>query len=326
MRSEEVVIRNLIREWLVLEQATEDGAAAGEEGAQELTKLSSLTGQLDSMLDDFESKLDDRKDDEEGSVNEALGMFLAGFALSIPKIGKLALYGTSYIIKAYAKMVSKLGGGDQTNTLARAEKFKEAGETFYKTTHGWILSFYAKVVELLFIAVASLGDPTGASEFVEMAKSEQMQAGFMKVAKAIDFAVNMVLAVVAGKGAWGAASLGAITAAVTETGFAAVKGSSVITAITAEFSEIAILFAEVVALSGISAALVSEAMDEVREFFDGIRDAAIDGVQTVKQAAIAAGVVAALATGPKSDGGGGGETSSDNVVQVNERGVSHVRR
>lgn len=325
MRREEIVIRSLIREWLVLEQAADDGAAAGAEGAQDLSKLNSLTGQLDSMLDDFESKLDDRGDDEEGSVNEALGMFLAGFALSIPKIGKFALYGVSYIIKAYAKMVSKLGGGDQTNVLARAEKFKEAGETFYKTTHGWILTFYAKVVELLFIAVASLGDPTGASEFVEMAKGEQMQAGFMKVAKAIDFAVNMVLAVVAAKGAWGAASLGAITAAVTETGFAAVKSSSVVAAITAEFSEIAILFAEIVALSGVSAALVSEAMNDARELFDNIRDAAIEGVQTVRQAAIAAGVVIALGAGPKTDEKGSDLSSGDDVAQVDERRVRYGR-
>ena len=325
MRRDEIVIRSLIREWLVLEQAADDGASAGAEGAQDLSKLNSLTGQLDSMLDDFESELSDREGDEGRSVNEALGMFLAGFALSIPKIGKLALYGTAYIIKAYAKMVSKLGGGDQTNALARAEKFKEAGETFYKTTHGWILSFYAKVVELLFIAVASLGDPTGSAEFVEMAKSEQMQAGFMKVAKAIDFAVNMVLAVVAGKGAWGAANLGAVAAAVTETGFAAVKSSSVVSVIAAEFAEVAILFAEVAAISGISAALISEAMDEIREFFDNIRDAAIDGVQTVRQAAIAAGVVIALGAGPKTDEKTRDLAPSDDVAQVDERRLRYGR-
>ena len=326
MRSEEVVIRNLIREWLVLEQATEDGTAAGEEGGQQVSKLSSLTDQLDSMLDDFESKLDDQTDDETKSVNEALGLFLAGFALSIPKIGKLALYGTSYIIKAYATMVSKLGGGDQANKLARAKKFEEAGDAFYKKTHGWILSFYAKVVELLFIAVSLMGDPTDAKYIVESAKSEELQAGFMKVAKAIDFTVNLVLAVVAAQGAWGALNLGSLVAAATETGFAAVKTSSVIAAISAEFAEITILFAEVLAMAGIATALASEAMNEIREVFDSIRDVVIEGVQTVKKTAVAAGVVIALATGPKSDDDGRNDSQRDDVVQVEERRFRHVRR
>ena len=326
MRREEVVIRNLIREWLVLEQATEDGTAAGEEGGQQVSKLSSLTDQLDSMLDDFESKLDDQTDDETKSVNEALGLFLAGFALSIPKIGKLALYGTSYIIKAYAAMVSKLGGGDQANKLARAKKFEEAGDAFYEKTHGWILSFYAKVVELLFIAAVSYANPPGAKAIIELAKSEELQAGFMKVAKAIDFTVNLVLAVVAAQGAWGALNLGSLVAAATETGFAAIKISSVIAAISANFSEIIILFTKVLAMAGIAAALVSEVMDKIREVFDSIRDVVIDGVQIVKKTAVAAGVVIALATGPNSDDDGRNDSSRDDVAQVEERRFRHVRR
>ena len=95
--------------------------------------------------------------------------------------------------------------------------------------------------------------------------------------------------------------------------------------IAAEFAEVAILFAEVAAISGISAALISEAMDEIREFFDNIRDAAIDGVQTVRQAAIAAGVVIALGAGPKTDEKTRDLAPSDDVAQVDERRLRYGR-
>jgi len=304
MHREEVVIRNLIREWLIIEQAGEEGAAAGASAASALSGIESLDGQLDAILDKIEDKIEEK--------SEAVVALALGFGLSIPTLGKWITKAISLVVKGYVSLASKFTDADQSNKTAWAEKVERAGEAFYEKGHHMIEGMYSKVVKILFLLLCAMGDPSNIDAYKAWADSSAGEAAILKVAKIIDLAVTCILAVYSVKGTIDAINAGWKALAATEGVLSAVKGAHIGAAVAEALSEALRAFARMFAEAGVASALVSDLVKKSKEFFSMIKDAVMAGLETTKKAATAAGLAVALASAEPSgnDSRSGGEETS----------------
>jgi hypothetical protein len=290
MNREEIVVRNLIREWLVIEQATDDGATAGAAAASALSGIDSLESQVDSALERIEDKIE--------SKNEAIAALVLGFALSVPTLAKWAAKAISLAVKGYASLAAMFSDSDQSDKLAWAKKIEAAGVSFYEKGHHIIEGFYAKAVKALFLLLSAAGDPSGIDAYKAWADSASGEAAFVRVAKFIDLAVTCVLAVYSVQGAISAIKTAHSALAATETVLSAVKGAHIATGVSEAISGAARAFAQMFAEAGVAAALISDLVKKSMEFFEAIKSAILSGVEVTKRAAQAAGLAVALASGP----------------------------
>lgn len=289
MHREEIVIRSLIREWLIIEQASEVGEKAGAEAAGVLSGLSSLESQLDAALDKIDDKVEEK--------NEALVALALGLGLSIPTLAKWATKATALAVKGYVSLASKFSDADQSNKAAWAAQVEQAGVSFYEKGHHLIEGAYTKIVKVLFLLLCAMGDPGGMDAYKAWADSSAGEEAFLKVAKILDLAVTCVLAVYSVNGTVQAVKTAHTALAATEGVLSAVKGAhigaAVSEAVTAAFRAFANAFVE----AGVAAALVSDLMKKAKEVFAAIKDTLTAGVDATKKAATAAGLAVALAAG-----------------------------
>jgi len=293
MRSNEIVVRSLIREWLIIEQATEDGSKAGASAATALSGLESLESQLDSALDKIEDKIEEK--------NEALTALVLGFGLSLPTLGKWATKAIALIVKGYVALASKFSKADQSDKLAWAKKVEAAGDSFYQKGHHMIENTYAKIVKVLFLILCAMGDPDGMDAYKAYADSSKGEDAFLKIAKVIDLAVTCILAVYSVKGAIASIQSAHAGLAATEGVLSAVKGAHIGTAVGEAIAEVSRALARTLAEAGVAAALISDLMKKASSFFEGIKDAIMQGVSVTKKAAQVAGLAVALTTGSGSE-------------------------
>lgn len=289
MNREEVVIRGLIREWLIIEQAGEDGEKAGASAAGALSGLESLESQLDAALEKIDDKIE--------SKSEAVVALALGFGLSIPTLGKWIAKAISFTVKGYISLASKFSDSDQSNKAAWAEKVEKAGESFYEKGHHLIESAYAKIVKLLFIVLCSMGDPGGIESYRAWADSSAGESAFLRVAKLIDLAVTCVLAVYSVKGTIQAIHAAHSALAATEGVLSAVKGAHIGAAVSEAISAAFRSFANTFVEAGVASALVSDLLKKSKEFFESIKSTILAGVDSTASAARAVGLAVALAAG-----------------------------
>jgi hypothetical protein len=289
MRENEIVVRSLIREWLIIEQAADEGEKAGYAAAASLNGLAGLESQLDAALDKIDDKIE--------AKSEAVVALALGLGLSIPTLVKWASKGIEMIIKGYVALASKFSSADQSNKLAWAEKIKSAGESFYEKGHHLIEGLYAKIVKAVFLILCAASDPGNISVYKAYADSSEGEAAFLKIAKIIDLAVTTVLAVYSVTGAIDAIKAAHHGLAATEGVLTAVKGAHIATAIAEAIGEASRSLARVFANVGVAAALIADMMKKASEFFEPIKEAIMKGVEVTKSAAVAAGLALALASG-----------------------------
>ena len=280
MRDNEIVIRGLVREWLIVEQASDEGKKAGETAAAALGGLSGLEGQIDSALEKIDKKIE--------STNESLTALALGFGLSLPTLVKWGAAAISYIVKGYVALANKFSSSDQSKKLAWAEKVKSAGVSFYEAGHHMIEGLFAKIVKALYLLLCATSDPDNIGIYKEYADSSEGEAEFLKIAKIIDLAVTTILAVYSVTGAVDAITAGYRGLAATEGVLSLVKGAHIGTAVGEALAEAARAFGRALANAGMAAALISDVMKKASEFFGMIKESIVAGVETAKSAAAAA--------------------------------------
>jgi len=293
MRGEEVVVRSLVREWLIIEEASEEGAKAGLAAASELSGIESLIAKLDSALEKIDDKIE--------SKNESVTAILLGLGLSLPTLVNWISKGLSAAVRGYASLASKFSDSDQSNKLAWAETIEAAGKSFYKKGHHLIEEGYSKIVEILFLLLCEMGDPGGMAGYRAYAQSSKGQEEFLKIAKTIDLAVTCILAVYSVKGAIAAIETAHAGLAATEGVLSAVKTAHIGTAVSEAVAEISRALARALAEAGLATALASELVEKASAFFKTIESTVMKGVNETKKAAQAAGLAVALAAGSVSD-------------------------
>jgi len=289
MRENEIVVRSLIREWLIIEQAADEGEKAGDAAASSLSDLASLESQVDAALDKIDDKIEAKK--------EAVVALALGLGLSIPTLAKWGAKGIALVIKGYVSLASKFSSADQSNKLAWAEKIKSAGESFYEKGHHFIESLYVKLVKAVFLVLCAASDPGNIDMYKAYADSSEGESAFLKVAKVIDLAVTTVLAVYSVTGAVDAIKAAHHGLAATEGVLTAVKGAHIATAIAEAIGEASRALARVFANAGVAAALIADMVKKSSEFFEPIKETIMKGVEVTKSAAVAAGLAVALASG-----------------------------
>lgn len=306
MHRNEAVVRSLIREWLIIEQAADDGASAGAEAAGELSGLGSLESQVDAALDKIEDKIEDK--------SEAVVALALGLGLSIPTLGKWAAKAIALIVKGYVNLASKFGKSEQSGGLAWAAKVEAAGVSFYEKGHHMIESFYTKIVKALFLLLCAMGDVGGIDAYKAYADSPAGQEAFTKVAKLIDLAVTCVLAVYSVQGAIGAIQAAHTGLAATEGFLSAAKGAHIGAAVTESIVEASRAFARAFAEAGVASALISDIMKKASSFFEAIKETIMGGIEVTKKAAQAAGLSVALAAGSA----GASDTPADSFTSAQD--------
>lgn len=305
MHRREIVIRSLIREWLLIEQAGEEGARAGKSAASALGGLESLEGQLDTVIEKIENKI--------GEKSEALVALALGLGLSIPALGKLITKAISIAVKGYVALSSNFSSADQSSKVAWAEKVARAGESFYEKGHHLIEGVYAKVVKILFLLLCAMSDQGGIDSYKSWADSSAGEEVFIRVAKLIDLSVTCCLAVYSVSGAVEAIQAGWKSLAATESVLTAVKGAHIAEAsreaINAAFRAFTRAFAE----AGVATALITDMVAKAKEFFDAASEAVNAGFDLTKRAATAAGLAISIASAVSS--GEGSKSGREDVSQ-----------
>ena len=283
----------MVREWLIIEEASEEGAKAGLAAASELSGIESLIAKLDSALEKIDDKIE--------SKNESVTAILLGLGLSLPTLVNWISKGLSAAVRGYASLASKFSDSDQSNKLAWAETIEAAGKSFYKKGHHLIEEGYSKIVEILFLLLCEMGDPGGMAGYRAYAQSSKGQEEFLKIAKTIDLAVTCILAVYSVKGAIAAIETAHAGLAATEGVLSAVKTAHIGTAVSEAVAEISRALARALAEAGLATALASELVEKASAFFKTIESTVMKGVNETKKAAQAAGLAVALAAGSVSD-------------------------
>lgn len=299
MRSNELVVRELIREWMLLEA---EGEAGGDVLVSTLGGIESLGTDIDAALDKVDDKLD--------SLSEDAVMLALGTILSIPTLIKWTTKAVSMIIKGYVALAKKVGASDIRGKEAMADFIESAGIAAYEKGHHMVEGFFVKVVKALMImsVAASGGDAAKTmSDWVEGPGSGKVKL----IAKTLDLAVTTILAVFSVKGAIHAIGEAHAALAATEGVLTAVKGAHIAEAIGIAISRAGKAIASAFAEAGIASAVTDAAIKKVGEFLISIRGIIVSGMNATLTAAVAAGIAVSVATGNlQSDNGKGGEEVS----------------
>jgi hypothetical protein len=284
MRREEIVIRELIREWLI----TEASEGVGADAAAELSGIGRLADMLDNSLDDAAEKMQDK--------NESAAVLVLGGLLSMPKLVKWFTAVVSFIVKAYSKMTEGLSSSDSKKSDELARKVSEMGVEFYHKGHHFIEHAFVSLVEAIVVVSAAANGLDSAELAYEWCKGDGKET-VKKAAMFMDFAATSILAVYSVKGAIHAIEEIHTAMIGVEGLLSAVKVAHVSEAIITAFGEAAGLISEALADAGISSALVSEMADKIKDVFEELGHIMASAAKKISKEAIAAGIIIALGAG-----------------------------
>jgi len=299
MHKNETIVRSLIREFLVVEAATE----AGSEAADALSGIESLTDMLNNSIEDAADKLEKK--------NEAVGALVLGGLLSIPTLVKWFSKVMSYVIKGYSVITKKLSLSHSKSAEDLASKVAALGQEFYHKGHHFIEGAFVKLVKALVIAAAATKGTDSAALAYEWCNGPG-QKRILAVAKAIDFAVTALLAIYSVQGTIHAMKAAHVATAGVEGTLTAVKAAHIGEAISVAFGRAIALISESFVEAGISAALASDMVKKAKEALESMKDIVKDTAKTITKTAVAAGIAVAIASssGEKNDSQPKGEKTS----------------
>jgi hypothetical protein len=300
MRRDELVIRGLVREWLIME----DTAAAGSDAASMMSGIEKLTDMLDGSIEDAGEKIENK--------SESVTALVLGGLLSVPTLIKWFSKVMSYVLKGYAVIIKRLSASGAESAEEMATKVEEIGTEFYHKGHHFIEDAFVKLVKALVIAVAATKGMDSAALAYEWCNGEG-EKRVKAAAKMIDFAVTSLLAIFSVEGTIHAIKGAHVALAGMEGTLTAVKAAHISETVTAAFTRAAALISEAFVEAGISAALASEMVKKIKSAIDQMKEIVVDNASTITKAAVAAGISVAVASGT-------GEKDRDNREEVAQQG------
>jgi len=262
MHREEIVVRNLIREWL-LEAA--DAEAAGEKAADAFdpSSLASMAAELDAQLDAAVEKIQVTAESQRRRgrrLDEVIGFaFVLGGLMSIPTLIKWAGKVISLIIKGYAKAVRAFGATSHADSAeAKAAGVEALATSLYEKGHHFIQGVFQKFVRAFMIGCASMQGIEAAEAVTQYLDTPEGEEKVRIAATLLELAVTCVLAFYSVTGAYDAFMHAHTIIAGAETVLAAVKTSHVIAAIIEAVVLAGGAITTALAESGISIALLGK--------------------------------------------------------------------
>jgi len=276
MRSNEVVVRALVREWL-LEAA--DAEAAGEKAADAFnpSSLESMADELDAQIDAAVEKIQTKAESlrQRGRrLDESIGIaFVLGGLMSIPTLIKWAGKAISLIIKGYAKAVKAFGATSHAESAeSKAAGVEALAMSLYEKGHHFIQGLFQKFVRAFLIGCASMAglEPAeGMTQYLDTAEGEKR---VKDIATILELGVTCVLAFYSATGAYEAFTHAHTLIAGAETVLTAVKGSHIIAAISEAVLLAGRAIVQTIGEAGISIALAGRVKKIVEENWSAFSD------------------------------------------------------
>lgn len=301
MHSNETVVRSLVREWLIeaaeIEKISDQIVSDLESSLSGLESLDSqLAGDLAAAEEEIHSKTESYRKDKE-QINETLTALILGGLMSIPTLIKWLSKAVSLLMRGYAKIAKKLGGSKHAESAeSLSSVVEETGKKFYEAGHHFIQGLFRKFVKAFLIGSAALADSASAeamSVWCEGEGSEKVNI----IASLLEIATTVVLAVYSVGGTIESIKYAHSLMAGAEGVLSAVKGAHIGEAIGVALARALAYISEAFVRAGISTALINDIMKKVKNFWEQVKAIFIDGLSTVTNAAMAAGLATAISMG-----------------------------
>jgi len=294
MNQNELMIRGLVREWLLVEKMDEDIVAAG---LYEMHEISKINKQLDNAIDRAGNQ----------STNEAILPLVAGTVLSIPTLAKWGAKVISMIVKSFGIIATKFDEKDNNasdNELA--QKIEKVGIELYHKGHHLIHAAWEKIITGAVIAAWVVGaneTNTSAKDAANTAKAWCKGDGKKAIkhsATCLDLAVTSILAVYSVKGAVHAIETASTGLAGAEAILTAVKGSHITEAVTSAIVMALDAVTDAINESSVAAALLNKIRKNLKSLFTSLLTDFKTAIKKSAKIATAAGISASLILSPDS--------------------------
>ena len=339
VRKQEVVVRELVREWLISEaKEVSDVAADAASDAESIesvfdTAISSVEGMVDSdtktlkkMAENrairrrrIQEKKDKKRLDEFDPVTLGLGL-----VASAPMIVRVLGFFLKGALKIYASLANKIGkSGHADDVNKKADIVDEWASHTYHWLHEKYIDFYELIVKaIIYAAIAPIGMGQEAGvvkeDYAGMVSRWLESDGGKKTlriaATALDVATSSVLGAMAGTEAVNAFKHASIALGGLEGALAAMKVAHVSEAVAVSLRVAGSAIVRGLAEAGLSAALLTQAKESLKEIWEKVSDRFDDYATAAKKVVVAAGVAIAVASstpGEKPDSPSAGVEKSD---------------
>jgi uncharacterized protein YaaR (DUF327 family) len=290
MRSEEVVLRSLVREWIILEKAKEKNEKMP---SVSLSDVESIDDKLEDILSKIKNKIE--------SKNESITALGIGSILSIPALVKITSQVTGAIIRTIAGFTSLFPKIKQHDLESRARVIEKAGLNFWNEWHHTTVHVYKNILKAFFMLLVSTGGEQSANLAQVYVDSKEGKIMFEKMAVALDFAVTCNLAVYSIEGFAEAAHEGYKGLAGYEALLAYIKAGHIAEASAAAIANVTNMFQKTFDYAEIAVAQTHDAIEKGKMFFNLIKEDIEKGRLTIKKAIVFAGINIALTVGAHKD-------------------------
>lgn len=335
---EEIVVRNLVREWILAEEKEIKDVAADAASDAE-----SVEGNLDTAISSIEDlvnkdgktlkkmaenravrrrKIHEKKGEKRLDEFDPVTLGL-GLVASAPMIIRVLGFFLKGALKIYAILAKKLGKvGAAEDAHKRAEIVDEWASHTYHWLHEKYISFYELIVKAtIYAAVAYIGTAQDAGAIKEdyagkigaWMDSPQGKKAIHVAAIAMDVATSSVLGAMAGDAAVSAFRHTSLALGGLEGSLAAMKAAHVGEAITNALRVALRGLIEAMGEASLSAALFKQSQESLKKIWEEIGGKFEDYGSAAKKMVAAAGIAAAVASSTpteKSDSG------TDSTVQT----------